>query len=114
MTEAHVRTLRQVRQVLAGTQAMEFQAAAEDAGRYAWIEAVLERYDCSRLAEPTVALYGAAAGRGALHGVGVAKPSAADLFRFAVPPPWCRDFLHDLSDQARRKRQLTNKQEKCA
>jgi 6-phosphogluconate dehydrogenase (decarboxylating) len=33
MNEAQVRTLEQVRQVLAGTQAMEFQAAAEDAGR---------------------------------------------------------------------------------
>ena len=38
MNEAQVRTLQQVRQVLAGTQAMEFQAAADDAGRYAWIE----------------------------------------------------------------------------
>ena len=29
MNEAQVRTLQQVRQVLAGTQAMEFQAAAD-------------------------------------------------------------------------------------
>jgi hypothetical protein len=45
MNEAQVRTLEQVRQVLAGTQAMEFQAAADDAGRYAWIESVLRRID---------------------------------------------------------------------
>ena len=38
MNEAQVRTLQQARQVLAGTQAKEFQAAADDAGRYAWIE----------------------------------------------------------------------------
>jgi len=35
MNEAQVRTLEQVRQVLAGTQAMQFQATADDAGRYA-------------------------------------------------------------------------------
>ncbi len=52
MNEAHVRTLEQVRQVLAGTQAMEFQAAADDAGRYAWIECVLKRFDYPRLARP--------------------------------------------------------------
>jgi transposase InsO family protein len=50
MNEAQVRTLEQVRQVLAGTQAMEFQAAADDAGRYAWIECVLKRFDYARLA----------------------------------------------------------------
>jgi hypothetical protein len=49
MNEAQVRTLEQVRQVLAGTQAMEFQAAAEDAGRYAWIESVLRRFEYRRL-----------------------------------------------------------------
>lgn len=49
MNEAQVRTLDQVRQVLAGTQAMEFQAAAEDADRYAWIESVLKRFDYRRL-----------------------------------------------------------------
>ena len=49
MNEAQVRTLEQVRQVLAGTQAMEFQAAADDEGRYAWIEAVLRRFDYRRL-----------------------------------------------------------------
>ncbi len=41
MNEAQVRTLEQVRQVLAGTQAMEFQGAADDKGRYAWIGSVL-------------------------------------------------------------------------
>jgi transposase InsO family protein len=50
MNEAQVRTLAQVRQVLAGTQAMEFQAAADDAGRYAWIESVLRRFDFRGLA----------------------------------------------------------------
>ena len=45
MNEVQVRTLQQVRQVLAGTQAMEFQAAADDAGRYAWIESVLRRFE---------------------------------------------------------------------
>ncbi len=49
MNEAHVRTLDQVRQVLAGTQAMQFQAAADDAGRYAWIESVLRRFEYRRL-----------------------------------------------------------------
>ncbi|HRD97745.1 MAG TPA: transposase family protein [Rubrivivax sp.] len=44
MNEAQVRTLEQVRQVL------EFQAAAGDADRYAWIEAVLKRFDYPRLA----------------------------------------------------------------
>ncbi len=45
MNEAQVRTLEQVRQVLAGTQAMEFQQADNDEGRYAWIGAVLQRFD---------------------------------------------------------------------
>jgi hypothetical protein len=45
MNEAQVRTLEQVRQVLAGTQAMEFQAAADGEGRYAWIGTVLKRLD---------------------------------------------------------------------
>ncbi len=49
MDEAQVRTLEQVRQVLAGTQAMEFQAAAGDQGRYAWIESVLRRFEYRRL-----------------------------------------------------------------
>lgn len=42
--EVQVRTQEQGRQVLAGTQAMEFQAAADDGGRYAWIGSVLERF----------------------------------------------------------------------
>jgi hypothetical protein len=49
MNEAHVRTLEQVRQVLAGTQAMEFQASADDVGRYAWIESVLRRFEYRQL-----------------------------------------------------------------
>jgi len=59
MNEAQVRMLQQVRQVLAGaggcwrvlagTQAMEFQAAADDEGRYAWIESVLRRFEHRRL-----------------------------------------------------------------
>jgi hypothetical protein len=50
MNEAQVRTLQQVRQVLAGTQAMEFQAASRDADRYAWIESVLRRFDYRQMA----------------------------------------------------------------
>ena len=49
MNEAQVRTLEQVRQVMAGTQAMEFQAAAGDEARYAWIGSVLKRFDYSHL-----------------------------------------------------------------
>lgn len=49
MNEAQVRTLEQVRQVLAGTQAIEFHAAADDEGRYAWIESVLRRFEYRRL-----------------------------------------------------------------
>jgi integrase-like protein len=43
MNEAQVRTLEQVRQVLAGTQSLEFRRAEDDEGRYAWIESVLGR-----------------------------------------------------------------------
>ena len=43
MDEAQVRTLEQVRQVLAGTQALQFRAAQDDELRYGWIEAVLRR-----------------------------------------------------------------------
>ena len=43
MNEAQVRTLEQPRQVAAGTQALQFNAAQEDSERYAWIEAVLRR-----------------------------------------------------------------------
>jgi len=44
MNEARVRTLEQVRQVVAGTQALEFRSADDDKGRYAWIEQVLKRF----------------------------------------------------------------------
>ena len=43
MNEAQVRTIEQVRQVLAGTQALEFHGTADDAARYTWIGAVLRR-----------------------------------------------------------------------
>ena len=43
MNEAQVRTVAQVRQVLDGTQALEFGAAADDEGRYRWIGEVLQR-----------------------------------------------------------------------
>ena len=49
MNEAQVRTLDQVRQVLEGTQALEFRRAEDDAGRYGWIEAVLRRFEYRRL-----------------------------------------------------------------
>ena len=49
MNEAQVRTLEQVRQVVAGTQALQFKAAKEDSGRYAWIDAVLRRFDYRQL-----------------------------------------------------------------
>jgi transposase InsO family protein len=50
MNEAQVRTVEQVRQVLEGTQALEFQRAQDDdEQRYAWIEAVLRRFDYRRL-----------------------------------------------------------------
>jgi transposase InsO family protein len=44
MNEAQVRSLEQVRQVLAGTQALEFSCAEGDEGRYGWIEQVLRRF----------------------------------------------------------------------
>ena len=49
MNEGQVRTLEQVRQVLEGTQALEFRQAEDDQGRYAWIEAVLRRFDYRQL-----------------------------------------------------------------
>jgi hypothetical protein len=49
MNEAQVRTVHQVRQVLAGTQALEFQATADEAGRYTWIESVLQRFEYRQL-----------------------------------------------------------------
>ena len=45
MNEAQVRTLEQVREVLAGTHLLEMQPVADEAGRYAWIETVLKRFD---------------------------------------------------------------------
>ena len=45
MTEAQVRTVEQVRQVLEGTQALEFRRTEDDEGRYRWIGAVLRRFD---------------------------------------------------------------------
>jgi transposase InsO family protein len=50
MNEAQVRTMEQVRQVLGGTQAIAFHAATDDAGRYAWIESVLRRFDYRHMA----------------------------------------------------------------
>ena len=49
MNEAQVRTLEQVRQVLQGTQSLEFRRAEDDQGRYAWIESVLRRFDYRQL-----------------------------------------------------------------
>ena len=43
MNEAQVRSLEQLRQVLTGTQALEFRRAQDDEGRYGWIEQVLRR-----------------------------------------------------------------------
>jgi transposase InsO family protein len=44
MNEAQVRTLEQVRQVIAGTQALEFRRSEDDTQRYAWIGQVLGRF----------------------------------------------------------------------
>lgn len=52
MNEAQVRTLEQVRQVVSGTQALEFRRAQDDEGRYGWIEQVLRRFDYKRLSRP--------------------------------------------------------------
>ena len=49
MNEAQVRSLEQVRQVLEGTQWLEFGQAQDDQGRYAWIESVLRRFDYRQL-----------------------------------------------------------------
>lgn len=38
MNEVQVRTVEQVREVLQGTQALEFRGAQDDEGRYAWIQ----------------------------------------------------------------------------
>mgnify|MGYP006168468975 FL=1 len=44
MNESQVRTLEQVRQVLQGTQALQFRRPDDEAGRYGWIDAVLRRF----------------------------------------------------------------------
>jgi transposase InsO family protein len=49
MNEAQVRTVEQVRQVLEGTQALQFRAAEDDEGRYGWIDAMLRRLDYRQL-----------------------------------------------------------------
>jgi hypothetical protein len=49
MNEAQVRTLEQVRQVVTGTQALEFRGSQDDVGRYAWIEQVLRRFGYRQL-----------------------------------------------------------------
>lgn len=43
MDEAQVHNLEQVRQVLAGTQELQFRPAPDDHGHYGWMEAVLRR-----------------------------------------------------------------------
>ncbi len=48
MNECRVSTIDQMRAVLTGTQALEFSICDDDAGRYAWIAAVLERIDYRR------------------------------------------------------------------
>jgi transposase InsO family protein len=50
MNEAQVRTVEQVRQVLEGTQELQFRAAQDDQGRYGWIDSVLRRLDYRQLA----------------------------------------------------------------
>jgi len=49
MNEAQVRTLWQVRQVLQGTQSLEFRRAEDDGERYGWIESVLRRLEYRQL-----------------------------------------------------------------
>ena len=49
MNEAQVRTVEQVRQVLEGTQELEFRLAEDDEGRYGWIAAVLKRFEYRQL-----------------------------------------------------------------
>ena len=50
MNESAVRTLAQVREVVAGTAALTFACAQDDEARYAWIALVLRRFDYGRLA----------------------------------------------------------------
>jgi len=49
MNEAQVRTLDQVRGVVAGLQALEFRPGEDDTARYAWIGSVLRRFSYRRL-----------------------------------------------------------------
>ena len=49
MNEAQVKTVEQVRQVLAGTQALQFRAPEHDEQRYNWIDSVLRRLDYRQL-----------------------------------------------------------------
>ena len=58
MNEAQVRTVEQIREVLAGTQLLEMRPVADEAGRYMWIETVLKRFDyrCLKRAERGVVL----------------------------------------------------------
>ena len=58
MNETQVRTLDQVREVLAGTQALELRAVADETERYAWIEMALKRFDyrCLKRADRGVVL----------------------------------------------------------
>jgi transposase InsO family protein len=48
MNESQVRTLEQVRQVLAGTLEMAFRGAQNDTERYNWIASVLRRFEYRR------------------------------------------------------------------
>ena len=50
MNESAVRTLAQVREVVAGTAALTFACSQDDQARYAWIASVLRRFDYGRLA----------------------------------------------------------------
>jgi transposase InsO family protein len=49
MNEAQVRTVEQVRQVLEGTQEVEFRRTEDDEERYGWIAAVLQRFGYRQL-----------------------------------------------------------------
>jgi transposase InsO family protein len=52
MNETQVRTLEQVREVVQGTQALQFRRPEDDQGRYAWIESVLKRFGYRQLPRP--------------------------------------------------------------
>jgi transposase InsO family protein len=49
MNEAQIRTVEQVRQVLEGTQEVEFRRTEDDEERYRWIAAVLQRFSYRQL-----------------------------------------------------------------